>query len=144
MANSPALCHSQYLRARECEGRDRRRRQRSRGGWVFERMVLSSQSWRTGAAWLAQMRTLPPWLYIISPSLGMQTMHYGESLLALFLPSSVITHTYSHTAICRAAALSLMYMNRGGRGVRYPHMWRGTGHLGLEYMNNWDEFVLSG
>lgn len=95
MGNSASWCHGTYFRARECRGRDRQR-----GGWLFGRMVPSSHSWRTGAAWLAQMRTLPLQLYIISPSLGVQNTDRWERELALsathslplWFPLSGITH----------------------------------------------------
>lgn len=77
MAASPAWCHWPYFRVGECEG------ERQAGGRMFERMVLSSESWRTDAAWLVQMWT--PWLYIISPSLGRQTAWFLFPLLSLHL-----------------------------------------------------------
>lgn len=143
MANSPAWCHSPYLRARECEGRDGQRRQRSRG-WMgvwkdgLEQPVVKDRRSLTGADADTSAMALHhlPFTRHANHALRRESARCFPTSLSFSFPLS------SHT--CRTAELSLMYMNREGRGVRYPHMQRGNGAprlggWGFECMNNWDD-----
>lgn len=120
MANSPDWCHRPYLRARECEERDGQRSRGWMGVWKdgLEQPVVKDRRSLTGA----DADTSAVALHHL-PFTG-HANHALRRESACSFPLFPSLPLPSHT--CRAAALSLVYMTREGRGVRYPHMWRGN------------------
>lgn len=133
MANSPACCHSPYLRARECEGRDGQRRQRSRG-WMgvwkdgLEQPVVKDRHSLTGADADTSAMALHHLPFTGHANHALQR----GSACSLHSPLSPSLPLSSHTHAEQQHFPSSVWTEKGGA----PRL-RGWG---LKRMNNWDFF----